>query len=94
MKFDFDPNKDLLNRAKHGLSLEFGASLFEDEFHLIVASIRPIDGEERFKIIGVYEAKLYTAVYVWRGEVCRFISVRRSNNGEERAYRSSGGSIG
>ena len=90
MNFEFDPNKDLLNRAKHGISLEFGVSLFDDELHLIIASIRPIDGEERFKIIGQFGGKLYTAVYVWRGDVCRFISVRRSNHGEERAYNDHG----
>jgi uncharacterized DUF497 family protein len=27
-------------------------------------------------------------VFTWRDELPRFISVRRSNNGEERAYHS------
>lgn len=90
MDFEYDPDKDLLNQVKHGISLEFGASLFDDEFHLLIPSIRPVDGEERYKIVGQCGEKLYTAVYVWRGDVCRFISVRRSNNGEERAYRNFG----
>ena len=51
---------------------------------------RPIDGEERFKALGLVEEKLFTAVCVWRGDLPRFISVRRSNTGEERAYRSAG----
>ncbi|CCF18662.1 conserved protein of unknown function [Pseudorhizobium banfieldiae] len=36
------------------------------------------------------EEKLFTGIFVWRAEFPRFISVRRSNTGEERAYHSSG----
>ena len=68
----------------------FGDRLFEDPAHLILPSIRPQDGEERFKVIGMVERKLHTAVFVWRAGQPRFISVRRSNDGEERAYRDTG----
>lgn len=86
----FDPAKDAANRAKHKLSLAFGDRIFEDEAHLILPTIRARDHEERFKVIGMVEGKLFTAIFVWRGEAPRFISVRRSNKGEERAYRDSG----
>lgn len=85
----FDPAKDAANRERHRLPLIFGERIFEDEDHLIVPSIREVDGEERFKVIGSVEAKLFTAVFVWRGDLPRFISVRRSNKGEERAYRAA-----
>ena len=81
----FDPAKDAANREKHKLTLAFGDRIFEDGDHLIIPSIREIDGEERFKVVGIIEAKLFTGVFVWRGELPRFISVRRSNTGEERA---------
>jgi uncharacterized DUF497 family protein len=85
----FDPVKDAANRAKHGLPLAFGDRIFGDDNHLIIPSIREIDGEERFKIVGIVEEKLFTGIFVRRGDLPRFISVRRSNKGEERAYRSS-----
>ena len=85
----FDPAKDAANREKHKLPLAFGDRIFEDDNHLIIPSIREIDGEERFKVVGVVGEKLFTGVFVWRGELPRFISVRRSNKGEERAYRSA-----
>ena len=85
----FDPAKDAVNREKHGLSLGFGDGLFEDDNHLILPSLRPQDREERFKVIGLAGEKLFTGIFVWRGELPRFISVRRSNRSEERAYRSS-----
>jgi uncharacterized DUF497 family protein len=85
----FDPAKDTANRQKHDLPLIFGDRIFEDDDHLIIPSIREIDGEERFKVIGIVEKKLFTGVFVWRGEWPRWISVRRSNKGEERAYHAA-----
>lgn len=87
----FDPAKDAINRAKHGLSLAFGDRIFADGDHLILPSIRVIDGEERFKVVGAVGGLLFTGVFVWRSDLPRFISVRRSNTGEERSYRSAGG---
>lgn len=49
------------------------------------SSISEIDGEERLKV----EGKLFTGVFVWRDDLPRFISVRRSNTGEERSYRAA-----
>ena len=86
MDIEFDPAKDELNIAKHGISLGFGAVVFLDDSHLLLASPRPIDGEDRFKLIGMVDGKLYTVVHVYRGNVVRFVSVRRSNDGEERLY--------
>ena len=88
MAFEYDEAKESANLERHGLSLAFGARIFEDAEHLTVPTIREADEEERYKLIGEVEGKLYTAVHVWRGDRVRFISVRRSNASEERAYRS------
>lgn len=89
MENRFDHTKDAANQKKHNLSLAFGDRIFEDEDHLIIPSIREIDGEERFKVVGYVGEKLFTGVFVWRDTLPRFISVRRSNKGEERAYHSA-----
>ena len=88
MEFEFDEAKESANRERHGLSLSLGARIFEDPDHLVLPTIRELDDEQRYKAIGLVEGKLHTAIHVWRGERVRFISVRRSNAGEERAYRS------
>jgi uncharacterized DUF497 family protein len=85
----FDPSKDAVNRGKHKLPLAFGDRIFEDDNHLVIPSIREIDREERFKVIGIVDGKLFTGVFVWRSGQPRFVSVRRSNKGEERSYRST-----
>lgn len=89
MKIEFDPFKDLRNIENHGLSLAKGELIFQDENHPVIPSIRLIDGEERFKIIGLIRRRLHIAVFVWRGDAIRFISVRKSNSSEERIYYSS-----
>jgi hypothetical protein len=61
------------------LSLSFSGRILEDMNHLVLPSIREIDGEERFNVIGLVEEKLFTGMFVWRAEFPRFISVRRSN---------------
>lgn len=87
MDIEYDTAKDEANREKHGVSLAFGAAVFGDADHLILSSSRPIDGEDRFKVIGDVQGRLWTAVFVMRGAAYRFISVRKSNDGEQRYYR-------
>ena len=85
----FDLMKDAANLQNHRLSLTFGERIFENEDHLIHPTIREQDSKERFKVIGQVAGKSFTGVFVWHDDPPRCISVRRSNNGEERAYRAS-----
>ena len=92
MQIEFDAEKDEINRFKHRLSLTFGNRVFADPRRQIVPSFRPVDGEDRYKAIGLVEGKFYTAVYVERDDRIRLISVRRSNEREQRDYdRDPGG---
>jgi uncharacterized DUF497 family protein len=86
MQIEFDPKKDKLNRVKHGVSLAFGCAVFDDPNVLILPTIREVDREDRFKAIGLVEGRLWTAVHIYREDVVRFLSVRRSNVNEQRAY--------
>ena len=86
MRVAFDPAKDESNRAKHGVSLGFGARIFDDANASIIPTVRIGDEEERFKIIGLVDGRLWTAIHVWREDVLRLISVRRSNDSEQRIY--------
>jgi uncharacterized DUF497 family protein len=81
----------VVNLAKHGVDLAFGMRVFADDDHIVLTSIRPIDGEDRFKAVGMIDGKLWTAVHVLRDRSIRMISVRRSNAGEERTYHCHSG---
>lgn len=89
MPGSFDPAKDAVNRRKHRLSLAFGDRIFEDDDHLILPSIREIDGEGAVQGDRDRRKEAVHRVFVWRGDLPRFISVRRSNKGEEKAYRAA-----
>lgn len=88
MEIEFDANKDAINRFKHRLPLAFGKRVFDDPDVHIVPSIRPVDGEDRYKAVGIVDDKLYTAVFVDCNDRARLISVRRSNDSEQRDYDS------
>ncbi|MEO0501310.1 MAG: BrnT family toxin [Pseudomonadota bacterium] len=89
MDWECDPGKDAANLAKHGVSLGFGVRLFDAADMLIASTIREGDEEERYKVIGIDDGRLWTAVHVYRVARVRFISVRRSNSIEQSAYDSS-----
>ena len=91
MEFEYDPAKDEANRFKHGVRLAFGIRVFDDLDQVIVETVRIGDEEERLKAIGLVDGKLFTAVHVWRDDVIPFISVRRSNPGEQRDYHRDPG---
>ena len=83
MEFDFDSEKSLANRKKHGLSLDQARKLWE--VPAVVVKARTV-GEERFMIIGRLGNKFYSCIYTMRGETIRLISARRSHRKEERLY--------
>lgn len=92
MEIEFDADKDEINRFKHRLPLAFGKRVFDDPNGQLLPSFRPVDGEDRYKVVGIVDAKLYTAVFVYREDRIRLISVRRSNTSEQRDYdRNPGG---
>jgi uncharacterized DUF497 family protein len=88
VKIEFDTEKDATNIARHGVTLALGAKIFDDHELLIMPTIREQDREERYKAIGLIGDKLWTAIHVYRGDVVRFLSVRRSNTSEQRSYYS------
>lgn len=71
------------------MSLAVGERIFEDDNYLLLPTISVEDEEDRHKVVGLVGEKLFTGVFVWRDDLPRFISVRRSNQGEERAYHSA-----
>ena len=91
MPSEFDPGKDAINRAKHGLMLELGAEIFDRDF--IEEEDARIDyGETRFVAIGLVASlddRLCAIVYTWRGTERRLISFRKANDKEVRKYRQS-----
>lgn len=87
MRFEYDPNKSLSNKAKHGIDFEEAKNLWKDLDRLEAPILRP--GEQRFIVIGSTLDASWTAIITYRGGAIRIISVRRAREEEIRHYEES-----
>lgn len=85
-EFDWDIYKAESNFAKHRLRFSFAIGVFLDPEMTTEPTLRPQDGEDRHKAIGMIDGALYTVVFCMVGSVCRVISARRTNPTEDRIY--------
>ena len=90
MNFEWDPEKDAINRAKHGVSFETAALVFDDPFHLSVID-RVVEGEERWRTMGqigglVILVVAHTYIENDGKETIRIISARKATRSERRYY--------
>ena len=86
MEFEFDPVKSESNARKHGINFEQAQLLWEDPHRLQVPA--RTQGEPRFMLIGKIEKKNWSAIFTYRGDNVRIVSVRRSRTDEVNAYES------
>lgn len=82
MRFEWDPDKNLANQAKHGVSFE-EASDASDYLEIYDAE-HSLD-EDRFIAIGTTGSGVLVVVYTERKEnVIRIVSARRATREEQR----------
>ena len=75
LKFEWDEEKDLINRRKHGISFETAAYVFRDEYHIEMYDFEHSTDEDRYIAIGMVGNLLFV-VFTERGENIRLISAR------------------
>jgi uncharacterized protein len=85
VRIDFDPAKDKLNRANHGLSLSLARKLVWDEA-LVWVDDRFGYGELRMVGLVPEANRLYYVAFVDRGEVRRVVSLRFAERREIKHY--------
>ena len=86
MDFEFDPDKSATNFKKHGIDFVEAQELWEDSDRLLVPA--RTQGEERYILVGKMGRKHWSAIFTYRGESVRIISVRRARKEEVIAYES------
>jgi uncharacterized DUF497 family protein len=86
MEFEWDPDKDWQNVAKHGVPLHYATRVFLDPNRIERKEDRRDYGEERRITLGTIDGRLFAVVYTWRGEMVRLISARKANDREQRQY--------
>ncbi|WP_294957688.1 BrnT family toxin [Sulfurovum sp.] len=87
MIFEYDENKSLINKSKHGIDFEQAKELWNDPYSFELPSPQSED-EARFLVLGQINSRNYTAIITYRKENVRIISVRRSRQKEIKLYES------
>ena len=86
MKYEYDNNKSLSNKQKHGIDFEEAKLLWNDDRMIEITT--SYENEDRFINIGKINTKFYTIVTTLRGEKIRIISARRARKKEIEIYES------
>lgn len=82
LKFEWDTEKDQLNREKHGISFETASYVFRDEYYIEMYDFEHSIDEDRYIAIGMVGDLLFV-VFTERGESIRLISARLATEKEE-----------
>lgn len=91
LKFEWDENKNAINRIKHKISFEEAKTVFYDENALLIDDPDHSEEEERFILLGFSQrAKILVVCHCYRQDesVIRIISARKATKNEERAYNN------
>lgn len=90
INFEWDENKNEINKKKHGLSFETAQEVFYDEFAVVFDDPDHSVGEERFLIIGMTESsKICIVSHCYRDSdnIIRIISAREATKREKTIYQ-------
>lgn len=88
MKFEWDREKDRINRQKHGVSLEVASRVFGDPDRLEKYDTAHSDAEDRWITVGMVWPTVLFVVFTIREDngICRILSARKANAREKREY--------
>ena len=89
LKFEWDENKNTINKTKHNVSFEEAQTVFYDEMALVIDDPDHSEEEERFIILGQSnKAKLLVVCHCYRvsDTIIRIISARKATKTETSQY--------
>ena len=89
MRFEWDDNKNIINKRKHGISFEEAATVFEDGNALLINDPEHSEDEDRFILLGLSASlRLLVVCHCMRctDTVIRIISARKATTRETKQY--------
>ncbi len=87
--FDWDENKNEINRRKHGIDFEEASTVFFDDQAILFDDPEHSEYEDRFLLLGMSEsANVCIVCHCYRESdtVIRIISARKATRKEEERY--------
>lgn len=86
--FEWDDNKNLTNKEKHGIDFNDAKKVFEDEKRKTSPDLRKNYGEDRWITIGKIVDTIIVVVYTIRNTAYRIISARYAKQKERALYNN------
>lgn len=91
IRFEWDENKNTINKKKHHISFEEAQTVFYDAEALVIDDPEHSEDEERFIILGLSKkANLLVVCHCYRSSetIIRIISARKATTTESRHYHA------
>ena len=86
MEFEFDSEKNIINKKKHGIDFYEAQELWNDS-DLIEIPLKTSD-EKRFLVIGKISERHWSGIITYRNDKIRIISVRYARKEEVDIYEN------
>ena len=89
IRFEWDENKNTINKKKHGISFKEAETAFYGDEAVVIPDSEHSQDEERFILLGFSAmARLLTVCHCFRGEddIIRIISARKATRIETEQY--------
>ena len=86
MEFEWDEAKSNACLAERDFDFDYAAQAFQDPDRSASVDRRWDYGENRYRLLGKIQGRVFTLVYTTRGSTIRIISARKANRREIRKY--------
>ncbi len=89
IKFEWDNNKNQINKKKHGIDFEEAKTVFYDDDAIIFDDPEHSMEEERFLVLGITKHEnlcIVSHCYCDRDNIIRIISARKATKNERKIY--------
>ena len=86
MQFEWDDAKSNACLAHRGFDFAYAIRAFLDDDRIVGRDRRWNYGEDRYRLLGVIEGRVFVVIYTTRGSAYRIISARKANGKEVQEY--------
>ena len=86
MEFEWDDAKNDACFTHRGFDFSYAVRAFQDEDRIVGRDRRRDYAEDRYRLLGTIEGRVFVVIYTMRGSVVRIISARKANARETREY--------
>ena len=86
MDFEWDDAKNTACFVRRGFDFAYAVRAFLDPNRIVAQDHRQDYGEDRYRLLGMIDGRVFVVVYTMRGLAIRIISVRKANRKEVGDY--------